>query len=668
MRKKLPPDQTHEWLEADGLGGFASGTTSGIPTRRYHTLLSVSKNPPTERVTLLNNVEVTCIVTSKANDTAPQRYSLSTFRYAPDTLHPEGVSYLQEFSDAPFPTWRYLLPTGQTITLELFVPRERPAIFMRWSATGDALDTVTLHIRPLCSGRDLHAVHKVNTTCSRHAIQRESRWYLRAYESLPEIFFAASGSFIPDQQWFYNFSYATDTARGYSDTEDLFSPGYFAIDALTKPAYLICGTAHRGEAALAPKERAEAAYERVRAFELEQRTHTPSRFHRAAQSYLVRRGTGLSIIAGYPWFTDWGRDTCISVRGLCIAQKKFKEAYEVLSTWMHATNQGMLPNRFIDQSGEAEFNSVDASLWFVVAVYELITAHQASTTQVLSGEALRELTVAVEVILSAYNQGTRYGIRSDHDGLLTAGAAGVQLTWMDAKYGDYVVTPRSGKPVELQALWINALTIGAQLLPQSSARWNELLTRAQKSFTDKFWNSARNALYDVIDIDNVLGSTDARIRPNQLFAIGGLPFACVDAQRGKAILSVVERELLTPAGLRTLSPHEKGYAGYYEGDEGRRCFAYHQGTVWPWLLGAFIEGWVRVRGSDALAKQEAYERFIVPLVHTLTCDGHIPEIADGDAPHHYKGSPFQAWSLAEFLRIVDSVLGISHRLGGLKNL
>jgi predicted glycogen debranching enzyme len=313
----------------------------------------------------------------------------------------------------------------------------------------------------------------------------------------------------------------------------------------------------------------------------------------------------------------------------------------------------MLPNRFPDHGEAPEFNAVDASLWYVVAVHEFLAAAAAHGFALPAAED-NALRAAVEAILSGYAAGTRFGIQCDDDGLLRAGQAGVQLTWMDAKVGDWVVTPRIGKPVEVQALWLNALAIGSQ----RSERWADLLARGRASFAKRFWNPARTCLFDVVDCDHQPGTSDAALRPNQILAVGGLPLALLEGERARQVVDVVEQHLWTPLGLRSLGPGEPGYAPRYQGNVRSRDGSYHQGTVWPWLLGAFVEAWVRVRGGTRDAKREARERFLAPLLAHLDQAGlgHVSEIADGDPPHAPRGCPFQAWSVAEALRLDQVVL------------
>jgi predicted glycogen debranching enzyme len=337
------------------------------------------------------------------------------------------------------------------------------------------------------------------------------------------------------------------------------------------------------------------------------------------------------------------------MRGLVLARGRLEDAEAILAAWAGVVSEGMLPNRFPDADSPPEYNAVDASLWYIVAVHEL-PERCAAAGRVVPPTVTAMLAAAASAILDGYAAGTRFGIAADADGLLRAGAPGLQLTWMDAKVGDRVVTPRIGKPVEIQALWINALRIASAR--GRGDRWGSLAAQAQAAFVARFRNPA-GGLYDVVDVDHVPGTADARLRPNQIFAVGGLPFRLLDGAAARLVVDRVEAALLTPLGLRSLAPDDPAYVGRYRGDPRARDGAYHQGTVWPWLIGAFVDAWLAVRGRGEAAKAEARQRFLPPLVaHLGTAGlGHVSEIANGDPPHVPGGCPFQAWSLGEFLRL-----------------
>ena len=622
-----------EWLEADGLGGFASGTVSGLRSRRYHAILLAAATPPAGRVVLVNGFEAWL-------EAPGGTHALTSQHYTPDVIHPDGAQRIESFDPEPWPSWVFRLPDGSRIEHGIFVHPGAPVSFLYWRLREGPGGT--LAVRPLLSGRDYHALHHENPAFRFDAEVSGDRVAWRPYLGLPAIVARSNGAYVHRSDWYRNFLYAEERARGLDHVEDLASPGIFRWDL------------SRGEAhwTLAAGEREAAAdLASVRAVEARRRRRFPSRLHRAADAYLVRRGSGKTIVAGYPWFTDWGRDTFIALRGLCVATGRIEDARAILLEWAGAVSEGMLPNRFPDHGEAPEFNAVDAALWYVVAVHEFLQAAKR-----VGPRDRRALEGAVEAILAGYARGTRYGIHAGDDGLLAAGEFGVQLTWMDAKVGDWVVTPRIGKPVEVQALWLNALRIGSAF----SERWAALCAKGQAAFAARFWNEPAGALYDVVDVDHRPGTADPTFRPNQIFAIGGLPFALLDGERARRVVDAVEARLLTPLGLRSLAPDEAGYAPRYEGGVRERDGAYHQGTVWPWLMGAFVEAWVRVRGGTAETKREARARFLDPLLAHLDDAGlgHLPEIADGEAPHTPRGCPFQAWSVGEALRL-DRVLRAS---------
>ena len=396
-----------------------------------------------------------------------------------------------------------------------------------------------------------------------------------------------------------------------------------------------------------------ALHDVIRSAEIKRRTAFASPLERSADAYLVQRGLGRTIVAGYPWFTDWGRDTFIAVRGLCLATGRLEDARDILVEWAGAVSEGMLPNRFPDHGESPEFNSVDASLWYVIAASELLDAAR-RRPKVLSRSDRTALEAAILTIVAGHATGTRFGIRMDTDGLLSAGVSGVQLTWMDARVGDRVITPRIGKPVEIQALWLNALSIASRL----ERKWREPLANGLAAFAERFWIEDGGYLADVVDVDHVPGTRDARVRPNQILAVGGLPLALVSGERARRIVEGVARRLVTPMGLRSLAPTEDGYAARYQGDSAARDAVYHQGTVWPWLMGAFVDAWLASRGRTIAARAEARQQFVVPLLNHLQVAGlgHVSEIADAEAPFEPRGCPFQAWSLGELIRIERVIL------------
>jgi predicted glycogen debranching enzyme len=628
-------DDTREWIEADGLGGFASGTVSGVRARRYHGLLLTATTPPTGRVMLVNGFDAWI-------ETAAGRFALSSQRYAPDVVHPDGAARIESFSlsspDRPWPVWIYRLDDGTRVRQEIIVPRGRSAVVVTWRLLDSSSPSTRLIVRPFLSGRDYHATHHENGSIATDARIADGVVVWGPYEGLPSIVSRANARYEHQPDWYRRFFYTAERERGLDDTEDLFSPGWLIWDLGAAEA-MWCLSA----------DDAIVRGERVREEERARRATFASPLHRAADAYLVRRREGRTIVAGYPWFTDWGRDTFIAIRGLCLSTGRYDDARDILLEWSGTVSDGMLPNRFPDAGDAPEFNAVDASLWFVAAVQDFLDAVAAGRASCPSTDR-DKMRDAVQAVLEGYARGTRYGIKLDDDGLLACGVRGVQLTWMDARVGDRVITPRIGKPVEIQALWMNALLAGVERDP----KWLAVYDRARVSFEQRFWNEAGQCLYDVVDVDHERGRVDASFRPNQIFAIGGLPHVFLDPARARLVVDAVERELVTPLGLRSLARSDPAYVGHYGGGPDQRDAAYHQGPVWPWLMGAFVEGWLRVREMSPAAIDEARDRFVSPLLAHLEEAGlgHVSEIADPEPPFTPSGCPFQAWSLGELIRTI----------------
>ncbi|MFN7966750.1 MAG: amylo-alpha-1,6-glucosidase [Acidobacteriota bacterium] len=640
------PYERAEWLEADGLGGFASGTVSGIRTRRYHALLCCSRRPPVDRFVLVNGLYAWV-------ETPNGSFPITAHRYAPDQIHPDTAPALSFFKSEPWPLWTWHLDDGTTLEAEIMVRHEKPITVLSWRLTSGPSGPVTLHVRPLLSGRDFHSLHHENPVFRFDAQHSNGRVVWHPYDSVPAIAAHATGRYTHAPDWFRRFLYAEERDRGLDCSEDLATPGYFSFDLAAGDAHLILEADTDGEFDPSTESAALRAAA-LRNAERRRRAKFSSRLHRAADSYLVRRGDrGRTIIAGYPWFADWGRDTFIALRGLCLATGRRRIAGDILLSWTGSVAGGLLPNRFPDRGEPPEYNTVDASLWFVLAAHEYLHPHDGSPLPPASEQ--KALRTTIEAILDGHRRGTRYGIRVDDDGLLFAGEAGSNLTWMDARVDAVPITPRWGKPVEIQALWLSAL----QAAGEWTDRYAALLNRAA-AFAAKFW-SPEGFLYDVVDVEGKAGAVDATLRPNpRALAAGGLPIALLTNDQARSVIDMVERHLAfgPPVGLRSLAPEEPGYAPRYRGGPSERDAIYHQGAVWPWLIGPFVEAWVKSHGNDAEARRRARIVFLDPLLsHLDACGlGHLPEIADGDAPHAPRGCPFQAWSVGEALRLSEVVL------------
>lgn len=643
MMTMTPDLAKSEWLEADGLGGFASSTVAGPRTRRYHALLLAATRPPAGRIVLVNGFDAEVEI-------GADRFALSTQRYSPGTDSPDGMRRLERFSLEPWPHWTYPIPGGR-IVQELFVPRGLAVVVLRWRWEGENSTPVRLQVRPFFSGRDFHSLHYENPAFrfTPEFLPEGERWHF--YNGVPAVMAHSNGDYHHEPAWYRHFLYDEEVARSLDAVEDLAAPGRYDFDLLANPAVLIFSAEGISPSQLpsapTPLDLAHQLATRERA----RRAAFTSPRLRAADAYLVWRNPGQTLIAGYPWFGDWGRDTFIAMRGLCLATGRLREAREILLAWSGFVSQGMLPNRFPDHGEEPEYNSVDASLWYVIVVHEFLEAAKSVPGFSTSSDLL---LAAVNAILVGYSTGTRFGICADADGLLACGVPGVQLTWMDAKVGDHVITPRIGKPVEIQALWLTALGLASR----HDSTWQDVFEQGCASFQDRFWNEARGCLYDVVDVDHQPGTVDDRLRPNQIFAVGGLPLALFEGEHAASVVQVVQDHLWTPMGLRSLAPGEKEYIPHYEGDSEQRDSAYHQGTVWPWLTGAFVEAWVRVHGETPEAKARARDLFLKPRLARLDLPGlyHVPEIADAEPPHTARGCPFQAWSLGELIRLERLVL------------
>ncbi|RMH57784.1 MAG: glycogen debranching protein [Candidatus Hydrogenedentota bacterium] len=631
-----------EWLEPDGLGGFASGTASGVRTRCYHALLLVATRPPVERRVLVNDTEETVFI-------GEERYPIKTHHYIPEVLHPDGWRRLVRFRLDPWPIWTFrIVREGEEDVLlekEIFVPKGRPVVVVRYrllSGTEARVETI-----PLLSGRDYHTVMVVNDVLNEGAAVGEGTVVWHTYPTLPAVQCRHNGTYEHNPRWYYQFHYVVERYRGERFVEDLWAPGRitFPLNSSTQRSsegWLVFGTSlPKSLSGRAVSGWAERERSRREALVPRAKDRVEALLTASADAYLVKRGSGKTIVAGYPWFTDWGRDTFISLRGLCLATGRLEEARAILLQWSRAVDKGMMPNRFPDEGETAEFNSVDASLWFVIAANELLSLLPEGERARLQ----RRLAPAVGKILRGYRDGTRFNIHMDQDGLIFAGASDTQLTWMDAKYNNVVFTPRHGKPVEVEALWLNALRIGARLLNDPS--WESLYRRGLRSFRSRFWNEETGCLFDVIDTPS---GDDGAIRPNQIFALS-LPAPLLSRERAAAVLAVVERELLTPMGLRSLSRNHSNYEPRYGGDRYSRDRAYHNGTVWPWLIGPYVEACLRVRGRSPAVKKSLRNLLSGFEAHLFEAGvGHISEIADADPPHKPRGCPFQAWSVGELLR------------------
>ena len=643
----LEQAKSREWLETNGIGGFASSTIAGMNTRRYHGLLVAATRPPVGRYVLLSKLEETLIVNG-------QRIELGSNQY-PGTIHPSGHRFLTRFRLDPWPIFTYEVDGNELEKSVLMVHGENTTI-VNYSLRLASAD-VKLEVRPLIAFREYHSTTHENTAISREVSATTNLASVKPYSGLPRLYLAHEGHAIPTRDWYRNFEYEAELERGLDYREDLFSPFALQIDfGNAKTSSLIVSTEPHdiGEAeSMCNRERARR--NQLIAHSLNDDSVVQA-LTLAADQFIVSRGDHKTIIAGYHWFSDWGRDTMISLPGLTLASGRFDAARDILLEFSKYVDQGMLPNRFPDQGETPEYNTVDATLWY----FEAIRAYYQYTGD---KELIEKLYPVLVEIIEWHVRGTRYGIRMESgNGLLVCGEPGVQLTWMDAKVGDWVVTPRHGKPVEIQALWYNALRIMevfAALLGDVSGRrsYAAMAQMTSWSFNRLFWNEQQGCLYDVVNG----GPPDSSVRPNQIFAVS-LSHSMLSLERSRGLVAVVERELLTPVGLRTLPEWDSRYVDQYRGDQLKRDASYHQGTVWPWLLGPFITAYVKVALDPAKARETA-QRWIETFEKHLKIAGlgQISEIADAASPHLPKGCIAQAWSVAELLRAAVEDVGLGHQ-------
>ncbi len=633
-----------EWLVTNGLGGYASGTLAGVMTRSYHGLLIAALEPPVARTVLVGGL----VEWATAGG---HRSPLSAAEFGGGAVDPAGFSNLQEFRlEGTLPVWTYAL--GDAL-LERRVWMECGAntTYVTYTATR-ATAPVDLEITPLVTYRTFHALSSGHDWRPEME-ERPNGATIRAFAgATPFSILADGGKFIPGGDWWWDFQYRDETARGLNDRGDLYAPGAFVASLSPGATLTLVFTTEPDLAIDAPRG---LAAERTRQRDLLRRAeveHAPSAVQQltlAADQFIVARhdsatgNAGKTVIAGYHWFNDWGRDTMIALPGLTLATGRPDDAAGILRTFARYVADGLLPNNFPDRDGVVpSYNTADATLWYVLAVraYHAATGDDALVTDLLP--ALRD-------IVDRHIAGTRYGIGVDPaDGLLRAGEPGVQLTWMDAKVGDWVVTPRIGKPVEINALWYNALrTLAAFLAARhdpAAATYDALADQTRASFRRRFVLPDRASLADVVDGPD---GDETTLRPNQIFAVS-LPYPLLEGDVAAAVVEAVGNDLLTTYGLRSLSPHDPAYRGDYGGDQVRRDGGYHQGPVWSWLLGPYAEAVGRVSGDPA-----AVLALLRPIEHHLRDAGlgTVSEILEGDPPHLPRGCIAQAWGVAEILRV-----------------
>lgn len=629
----------YEWLETNGLGGWSSSSIIGCNTRRYHGLLAAATNPPAERTVMLSKLDETVVFDDK-------RIELGCNLYNRDVISPNGNKYLKSFTKELFPEWLYEAE-GIQLKKTIAMLHGENTIVILYNVI-KASKKFTLELLPLMAGRFYHSLQHTgpqmhwDVNFENNTFHNQPDGNLNLYINVP------GSSYKHNPRWFNNFKYAEEEYRGLDFTEDLFNHGIISVQLKKGDSIGIIVSAENPAGRQAHELMAKESLRRQELLNEQPLDETFQQLVLAADQFIVKRGEDLkTVIAGYHWFTDWGRDTMISLPGLCLSTGRFQDAKKIIAAFAKAVSMGMLPNRFQDNGEEPEYNNVDGTLWYFIAVYKYLQATHDKKF------VLNEILPVLKEIIDWHFKGTRYNIHVEEDGLLYAGEVGQQLTWMDARIGNWVVTPRMGKPVEIQALWYNALKIFAELLNINKQKPDaEIIeaaaTKAKNSFDKLFWFEEGNYLYDVIDEN---GNPDKTLRPNQLFAIS-LPFALIkDNNNAKAVLKIVEEKLYTPVGLRSLPAEDEHYVHQYGGDQWHRDSSYHEGTVWSWLIGPYIDAMMKMEGKSQKAKvKKVIEAFKYHL--NEGCIGSVSEIFDADAPHHPRGCIAQAWGVAEVLRVM----------------
>ncbi|MDW7733094.1 MAG: amylo-alpha-1,6-glucosidase [Methanolobus sp.] len=629
-----------EWIITNGLGGYASGTSLGMNTRKYHGLLIASMNPPVERRLLLCSLDEEIIADEET-------YHLAAHQY-PKTVHPGGYLHLQGFTVEPVPTFRYIA-RGISIEKQVFMVHGENTTIILYNIHNPLDTQVSLRVFPLVNDRDIHHLTRAEDIRFHQEPAKEGTVLKNGQGTLH---LDSNMDFRRESHWYYNLEYPAELSRGYPHMEDNFNPGYFEAEVGkgTSSFFIVAATEDTGisdikdvrnllESEIERRGKLVESYDSNNTF--------LRRLVTAGDSFIVRRrSTGSrSVIAGYHWFADWGRDSMISLPGLTLVTGRFDVARDILSTFAANCREGLIPNMFSDLPGGSPiYNSVDASLWFIHSLgrYYDYTKDLGFVDSVWN---------TVEEIIRSYRTGTRFGIGMDEDCLIHHGG---QLTWMDAIVGDLMITPRAGRACEINALWYNALRYAELMggsIGKETGELQEIAGTAKDNFEEKFLNEEKGCLYDLISGPGYTGK-DASVRPNQVLAVS-LPFTMLSRSTERSIMKVVTEELLTPYGLRTLSPYDIRYIGTYRGDLLSRDTAYHNGTVWPWLLGPYITAYLKV--NDHSPESRSYARMLLKGLERQLDEagvGTISEVFDGNPPHRPGGCISQSWSVAEISRVL----------------
>jgi predicted glycogen debranching enzyme len=649
-----------EWLVTNGTGSYACGAISGANTRCYHGVLIAALAAPVARTLLVAKIEATAHLRGTA-------YHLDTHEWADGSIAPRGYELIESFQlDGLIPTWMFALAEAQ-IVKRIWMVHEHDTTLITFTHTRGA-DPITLDLKVLCTYRDHHDETQGDWTPTVTAALNGLR--VDAFEGATPYFVKITrGTYAPIERWRRGFKHRVETERGLPDVEDYFETGTIRVTLQPGETITLAATTEENasldwQAALDAERQRERNL--IKQSGLEDQPPWIQQLVLAADQFIVKRAfqlpssnfqpptanlqlptfIGQTVIAGYHWFSDWGRDTMIALPGLCLTTRRYDVARTILKTFAAFVDKGMLPNRFPDQGEHPEYNTVDATLWYFHAINAVAEALN-------DWSLVRELYPVLKDIIAWHVKGTRYQIHVETDGLIYAGEPGVQLTWMDAKVDDWVVTPRGGKPVEINVLWIHALRLMAKFaqqigLTEDAPAYLQQADRAAQSFRQRYWYDDGGYLYDVIDGPS---GDDPSLRPNQLFALSLEP-DLLTPEAARAVVDVCAQQLLTSYGMRSLAPAHEDYQGIFTGDRYARDGAYHQGTVWSWLIGPFVEAHYNVYHDRAAALS-----FLQPFeqhLHDL-CVGSISEVFYGDAPHLPRGCAAQAWSVAEVLRMWEKL-------------
>ncbi|MBN2518099.1 MAG: glycogen debranching enzyme N-terminal domain-containing protein [Candidatus Altiarchaeota archaeon] len=644
-----------EWLVTNGLGGYASSSIINLNTRKYHGLLIASFDPADDRRLILSKLDEEFLVEGI-------RYPIHCNMYR-DCVDPLGFIFQTSFSLDPFPKFTYKIGDIEA-SKTVFMPHGANAVVIKYSIDNGGSPGL-LKANFLLSSRNLHWIVKDPVWDFKSKRLGEGLVFRATHENAPYICIGSTdGNLVVPKfkdQWLRNLYYKVEDERGFESLEDLFMGATLMADTKNgkKEFYVICSSSLSEESAIEVFEEISKDPKACENRERERLDRLKRRFYHLnkarlpsdrgsldslisnSDSFIVKRDGLKGIMAGYPWFTIWGRDSLISLPGLCLVTKRFDVAENILLDLIKRSRGGLIPNNYI--SGRPDYNSLDTPLWFFWAVGKYLEyTKNYNFVQEKLWSGMRD-------ILSAYIKGTDYGIKVDNDGLV-ASSSKMPLAWMDAVVDGIAVTPRTGKAVEVQALWYNSLRIAIDLCKEFNEDYSAYESQAfmaKENFPRVFWNDGEGCLYD-----SVYGKhKDGSIRPNQILAVS-MPFSMLGKDKERGIVKIVKDNLVTPYGLRTLARDEEGYVGVYKGNFSERDKAYHQGTVWPWLLGPFITAYVRVNGNSRSSKKDCFE-FLKPLLKEHLNDagmGSISEVFDGDPPHNPGGCISQAWSVAEILR------------------